>query len=207
MNSTPLDAAASSSVFGQPSFSLANRAVRAVWSLTWLLLASWTPPPLHAWRRLLLRAFGARIAPTARVYGSARIWYPPNLVMGAYSVMGWDVICYCQDRITLEDFANVAQRAHLCAGSHDVDDPRFQLVTKPVVIGRHAWVAADAFVGPGVTLGEGAVLGARGVAFRDLEPWTIHIGNPARLLRRRKVLPAPPPSPDASELAQVPCNP
>src|SRR5208282_4131488 len=116
MKSVPLDSRKSSSVFGQPSFSLSNRALRALWGVAWSLLASWTPPPLHPWRRFLLRLFGARIAPTARIYGSARIWYPPNLAMGAFSVLGWDVICYCQDRVTLKDFANVAQRAHLCAG-------------------------------------------------------------------------------------------
>ena len=174
MKSEPLDSRISSSVYGKPSFSFANRVVRALWIISWRLLASWTPPPLHPWRRMLLRLFGARIASTARVYGSARIWYPANLQMGEYSVLGWDVICYCQGKVTLDDFANVAQRAHLCAGTHDIDDPAFQLITRPIVIGRHAWVAADAFVGPGVTLGEGAVLGARGVAFKDLPPWSVH---------------------------------
>src|SRR4051812_26336912 len=106
-----LNAKRSSSVFGQPSFSLRNRIYRAVWNLTWTTLAAWTPPPLHPWRRALLRIFGAKIAPTARVYGSAKIWYPPNLEMGAHSVLGWDVVCYCQDRIVLEEFANVAQRS------------------------------------------------------------------------------------------------
>jgi len=188
MKSAPLDSRISSSVYGRPSFSFANRLARGLWMISWRLFASWTPPPLHPWRRFLLRLFGARIAPSARIYGSARIWYPPNLHMGAYSVLGWDVICYCQDKITLEDFANVAQRAHLCAGTHDIDDPAFQLITRPIVIGRHAWVAADGFVGPGVTLGEGAVLGARGVTFKDLQPWTVHVGNPAKFLRTRAPL-------------------
>jgi putative colanic acid biosynthesis acetyltransferase WcaF len=185
MKSDPLDSRQSNSVLGHPSFSLSNRLLRAMWSITWLLLASWTPPPLHPWRRFLLRLFGAQIASTARIYGSSRIWYPPNLEMGAYSVLGWNTICYCQDKITLKDFANVAQWSHLCAGTHDIDDPGFQLITKPILIERHAWIAADAFVGPGVTLGEGSVLGARGVAFKDLEPWTVYAGNPAKIVRKR----------------------
>jgi putative colanic acid biosynthesis acetyltransferase WcaF len=182
----PLDAKCSSAVVGKPSFSLSNRLVRTVWNLTWLLLASWTPPPLHPWRRLLLRLFGAKIASTARIYGSARVWYPPHLEMGEYSVMGWQTNCYCQAKVTLEDYANVAQRAFLCAGTHDINDEHFQLITKPIVIKRHAWLAADVFVGPGVTVGEGAVIGARGVAFKDLEPWTVYIGNPLRELKRRR---------------------
>jgi putative colanic acid biosynthesis acetyltransferase WcaF len=186
MTSSPLDSRKSSSVYGGPSFSLANRLQRAVWIMTWLILASWTPPPFHPWRRFLLRLFGAQISPTARIYGSTRIWYPPNLKMGAYSVLGWDAICYCQGQITLNDFASVSQRAHLCAGTHAIDDPDFQLITGPIVIEEHAWVAADAFVGPGVTIREGAVLGARGVAFKDLDSWTVYVGNPAQSIRRRR---------------------
>lgn len=181
-----LDANVSGGVVGGAYFSLKHRAFRAVWNVVWLLGAAWTPPPLHAWRRLLLRMFGAKIGRKTRIYGSARIWYPPNLEMGDYSVLGWKVNCYSQGKIILEDFANVAQYVHLVTGSHDFDDPSFQLFTKPIRICRYAWIASDAFVGPGVTVGEGAVLGARGVAFKDLEPWTVYAGNPARALRARK---------------------
>ncbi len=182
---TVLDAKANKSLRGGPSFSLGHRIFRATWSLCWLLLASWTPPPFHAWRRLLLRAFGAKIAPTARIYGSASIWYPPNLEMGEYSVIGWRTLCYCMDRVIIEDYGVVSHCAFLLAGTHDVDDADFQLQTKPIRIGRHAWVAACAIIGPGVTLGEGAVLGGGAVAFKDLDPWTIYVGNPALPLRRR----------------------
>ncbi len=182
----PLDTSQGSSIKGAPSFSLGNRVRRAVWHLAWGLLASWTPPPLHAWRRFLLRAFGAKIGKGARVYGSARIWYPPHLEMGQYATMGWNVNCYNQGMIVLGDFSTVSQYSHLVAGTHDIDDPGFQLITKPIHIGRHAWVASDAFVGPGVTMGEGAVLGGRAVAFKNLDPWTVYVGNPARAVRQRK---------------------
>lgn len=182
----PLEASEANSLLAGPSFSLQNRITRGVWNLTWLLLASWTPPPLHAWRRFLLRAFGAKIGRHARIYGSTKVWLPANLEMGDYSVLGWNVNCYCQGKITLEDYANVAQYSHLVAGTHDIDSPTFQLFTRPVRICRYAWVASDAFVGPGVTVGEGAVLGARGVAFKSLDPWTVYGGNPAREIRKRK---------------------
>lgn len=170
---------------GGPSFSLRNRVLRFVWGMTWVLLASWTPPPLHSWRRLLLILFGAKIGRGARVYGSARIWLPANLEMGRNSVIGWNVNCYCQGKITLGEYAIVSQFSHLVAGTHDVDDPAFQLYTRPINIGAHAWVAANAFVGPGVIMGEGAVLGACGVAFKNMAPWTIYGGNPAKELRKR----------------------
>jgi putative colanic acid biosynthesis acetyltransferase WcaF len=184
---TILNAAKTVPMEGGPSFSLQSRLIRAAWSCVWLVAASWTPRRLVAWRRLLLRLFGARIAPTADIYPSARIWLPSNLAMGDFASLGPEVNCYCMDLITLEPYASVSQGAHLCTGTHDVDDPHFQLLTRPIVIGAHAWIAADAFVGPGVHIGEGAVLGARGVAFRDLEPNTVYIGNPARPSRLRTV--------------------
>lgn len=181
-----LDAKAAKILEGGPSFDIRHRLFRAMWSVCWFLLASWTPPPLHPWRRCLLRLFGAKIAPTARIYGSATVWYPPNLEMGEHSVLGWRTLCYSMDRIVFEDYANVAQCAFLLTGTHDIDDPSFQLRTKPIHIGRNAWVAACAIVGPGVTIGEGAVLGGGGVAFKDLEPWTVYAGNPARKIKARK---------------------
>lgn len=80
----------------------------------------------------------------------------------------------------------MSQGVHLCAGTHDIDDENFQLYAEPITVAAHAWLAAEAFVGPGVTVGEGAVLGARGVAFTDLLPWTVYVGNPARELRKRR---------------------
>lgn len=169
------------------SFSLGHRLYRVAWGIVWAVFASWTPPPLHRWRRFLLVLFGAKIARTAGVYPSVRIWYPANLEMGEFSFLGPGVNCYSMDRITIGAYALVSQGGHLCAGSHDIGDPNFQLISRPIVIEPQAWVAAEAFVGPGVTVGEGAVLGARGVAFKALEPWTVYAGNPAQPLKKRVI--------------------
>jgi putative colanic acid biosynthesis acetyltransferase WcaF len=167
------------------SFSIANLIYRTTWQLVWLLLASWTPPPLHCWRRLLLRLFGAKIAKGAHIYGSARIWSPANLEMGCHACLGRRVNCYSMAKITVGPYAVISQGAHLCAGSHDINDENFQLVARPVEIGPHAWIATEAFVGPGVTVGEGAVLGARGVTFKDLADYTVYVGNPAEAIKQR----------------------
>jgi putative colanic acid biosynthesis acetyltransferase WcaF len=132
-----------------------------------------------------LRLFGSAIAPTARIYGSARVWYPPNFKLGDYACVGPRVTIYCMEDITVGDHAVVSQGAHLCAGTHDIEDSCFQLLARPIFIGARAWIAAEAFVGPGVTVGRGAVLGARGCAFRDLDPWTVYGGNPACKLKSR----------------------
>ncbi|MFV0624141.1 putative colanic acid biosynthesis acetyltransferase [Sphingomonas sp. ac-8] len=171
-----------------PSFSLGNKVARVAWGLSWLLLARWTPPPLHRWRRWLLRAWGAEIGARARVYASVRIWHPANLSVGAGSILGPRVRCYNQGRIRIGASVVVSQDASLCASTHDMADPLFPLLLRPIAIEDHAWVAAEAFVGPGVRIGTGAVLGARGVAMRDLAAWTVYSGNPARPLKQRSQL-------------------
>jgi putative colanic acid biosynthesis acetyltransferase WcaF len=182
---TILDARKSRPMEGGPSFTLRNRLFRVIWQTTWILLASWTPPSFYPWRSTLLRLFGARIAKSAQVRASVRVWYPPNLIMDDQATLGPRVNCYNMATIRIKIGAIVSQGAHLCAGSHDVDHPHLQLTAAPIIIGPKAWIAAEAFVGPGVTVSEGAVLGARGVAFRDLDVWTVYIGNPARPLRKR----------------------
>jgi putative colanic acid biosynthesis acetyltransferase WcaF len=171
---------------GGPSFTFRNRVTRALWNAVWFLFASWTPPQMARWRRFLLNLFGARISPTANIYSSACIWLPSNLEMSDFACLGPRVNCYTMDLITLGPYATVSQGAHLCAGTHDIDDPLFQLKTGPISIGAGAWIAAEAFVGPGVSIGQRAVLGARAVTFRDLEPNTVYVGNPARSIRKRK---------------------
>lgn len=193
-----LDARFHNALENGPSFTLSSRIYRTIWSIVWLMLASWTPPPFKSWRRLLLRIFGAKMAEGSGVYPTARVWDPRNLQMGAYSCLGHRVICYSMARITLGRYALASQGAHLCAGSHDINDPHFQLLARPIVIGDRAWIAADAFVGPGVTIGEGAVLGARAVTFANLPPWSVSVGNPARFVKMRVPPGSPVPSSDCS---------
>jgi len=167
------------------SFTWGNILRRAAWRACWLLLCAWNPPQLHGWRRFVLNMWGAKIAKGARVYPSARIWYPANLEMGEGAVLGWQTECYSMDKIVIGPFAVVSQFTHLVAGTHNFDDATFQLYTRPIRVGAHAWLASSSFVGPGVTIGEGAVLGACGVATKDLEPWTVYAGNPAVERRKR----------------------
>jgi putative colanic acid biosynthesis acetyltransferase WcaF len=171
---------------GGPSFSFAFRLRRLAWIVCWTLLARWTPKSMFAWRRMLLRAFGARMTPTSRVYGSARIWWPGNLAMEQETAVGPRVVIYSMGLISIGAFTIVSQDAHLCAGTHDHEDPAFPLSPRPIAIGRHCWIAAEAFVAPGAVIADGVVLAARGVAFGRLEPWTVYRGNPAVPYRPRR---------------------
>ena len=188
----PLDASRSRPIEGGASFTLGNRLARVVWGLAWLLLARFTPPPLHGWRRLVLRAFGARIGRGARVHGSVSIWLPRNLELGEQVLIGPGARLYNQGAIAIGAWSVISQRAHLCASTHVVDDPAFQLVLRPIAVGERCWIAAEAFVGPGVTMGDGAVLAARGALFEDAQADGIYRGNPASLVRTRAQRHGPP---------------
>jgi putative colanic acid biosynthesis acetyltransferase WcaF len=105
--------------------------------------------------------------------------------MDEHSCMGDYVKCYSVDKICLSAHSTVSQYSYLCSASHDYTNPSMPLVTAPITIERGAWVAADVFIGPGVTVGEGAVVGARSSVFKNVAPWTVVVGNPARLIKRR----------------------
>lgn len=142
----------------------------------------------HNWygfRRALLRAFGASLAPTANVRRTVLIECPWNLSVGAESSIGDRAILYCLGPVQIGSRTTVSQGAHLCAGTHDHRRASMPLVRATISIGDDVWIAADAFVGPGVTVGTGVILGARGVAMRDLAPWRIYAGNPAVSVRER----------------------
>ena len=165
--------------------SVRNRLARKLWGLVWLLLFRPSPTPLHPWRRLLLRAFGATIGQGAHAYPRSRIWAPWNLHMAEDSCIANGVECYSVAPIFIGAHACVSQSAFLCTASHDVDSADFALVSRPITVQAFAWVAAGAVVGPGVTIGEGAVVGATSSVFQDVEPWVVMRGNPAVVVRTR----------------------
>lgn len=167
------------------TLTLRNKLARFLWNMVWFTLGRPTPVALHRWRCMLARLFGANIGKRIRLYPSARIWAPWNLTMGDDSCLGPDVDCYCVDSIRLGDHAIVSQYSYLCTASHDYTDPNLPLIVAPIVIGDWAWITADVFVGPGVDVGEGAVVNARSSVFDDIEPWTIARGNPARSYKAR----------------------
>lgn len=169
-------------------YTTSNRVRRMLWIMCWTLLARPFPKSLFMpWKRCLLRLFGARIASTANVYATARVFMPWQLVMKDHACLASGVDCYNAAPIEIGVNATVSQRTYLCTASHDIRSPRHEQTQRAIVIGDRAWVAAEAFVGPGVTVGEGAVVGARAAVFKDVEPWTIVGGNPARTIGKREI--------------------
>jgi len=169
-------------------FSAAELLQRYAWRIVQVTLFRWSPRPWHGFRARLLRLFGAHIADPSRVvvFPTASVVFPAKLSLAERAMVGPGVVLYNLAPISLRRGANVSQNCHLCAGTHDYGRWSMPLVARPIVIGENAWVAADAFVGPGVTVGELCVVGARSVVVRDLPPRTVCAGNPCRVLKDRK---------------------
>ncbi len=165
--------------------SVADKARRLVWNLVWSLLARWTPVPLHGWRCALARIFGARLGNEVALYPSASIWAPWNLHMGDRSCLAEGVRCYNVDTVRIAENAVISQYSYLCTVSHDPHDPDFPLIGASITIGQGAWIAAEAFVSPGITVGDRAVAAARAVVVRNIANDVIVGGNPAKPLGKR----------------------
>ena len=159
---------------------------RFLWALVWPLFR-FSPRQCFAWRRFLLRAFGAQIGSDVHIYSSATIYLPWNLTAGDHSAIGEHVFVYNLGGVVVGERSTISHRAHLCAGTHDYTRSDFPLVRATIEIGPQVWICADAFIGPGVKIGEGAIVGARAVAIKDVEAWTIVAGNPARIIKKREV--------------------
>ncbi|MFI5335196.1 MAG: colanic acid biosynthesis acetyltransferase WcaF [Opitutales bacterium] len=160
---------------------------RWLWLLVQSTLFRWSPRPLHGFRARLLKLFGADIPAPGQVviFPSATITFPWRLTLAPRTMVGPHVTLYNLASIRLDFGANLSQHCHLCAGTHDYTRWDMPLVVKPIVIGSNAWLGADVFVGPGVTIGELCVVGARAVVVRDQPPRMVCAGHPCRPLKPR----------------------
>jgi len=173
-----------------------SRWLEGLWLLVQaLLVASWVPGSAH--RAWLLRLFGARIGRGSVLKPGLKVKFPWRLVMGDHVWLGEGVWIDNLAPVRIGSHCCVSQGAYLCTGSHDWESARFKLVVRPIEILDHAWICARAVVGPGIVVGEGAVLSLGSVATRDLEAWTICSGVPAEAVRKR-------PRPSAEAARQSP---
>ncbi len=156
------------------------------WRITAATLFRWLPSRWFGGRNAVLRLFGARIHPTAKVYPGCIIYSPARLELAERSTLGTAVHCLCVDDVRLDADVTVSQEAFLCTAGHDVDHPARPLTTAPIRLGRGSWVFARAIILPGVDLGEGAVAAAGAVVAKSVPPFAIVAGNPARVVRERR---------------------
>ncbi|MHC5000337.1 MAG: WcaF family extracellular polysaccharide biosynthesis acetyltransferase [Planctomycetota bacterium] len=163
--------------------------VRSLWKFVYFVFFRLSPRLLYSWRRFLLRAFGAKIGKNVHIYPSVLIEMPWKLSMSDNSVMGPRVLCYNMGGLSIGKDVVISQNSHLCSATHDHTSSTFKTVFAPIHIGDGSWICADVFVAPGVTIGDGAVVGARSVVVHDVKAWTIVAGNPAKYMKDRQILP------------------
>lgn len=167
------------------AFSPREQMGRVLWWVGGFLLFRCSLRPMYAWRRWVLRLFGAKLGEQASVQRSARIELPWNLEMGRHSTIGENTWVYNLAKVRIADYATLSQRVFLCTGSHDYTRPEFDMIRKPITIERGAWLAADVFVGPGVTIGPDAVIGVRSVVLKDMPAGMVCVGHPCVPLKPR----------------------
>lgn len=171
--------------YHRASFGLKNRIARFLWGFVYLFLYRTSPRPLHAWRSMLLRIFGAKMGPGCHFYPTGRVWAPWNLVCEDCCALADGAEIYNPSPIYLGSHCIVSQQAYICGATHDYNHPEFPMISYSMRLGAYSWICARASVSPGVNVGAGAVLGLGSVAARDLEPWTVYSGVPAVKVKTR----------------------
>ncbi len=156
-----------------------NTIVVQLWWIVNDTLFRWSPQFLYSWRRLILRFFGAKIGKNVLIRPTVKITYPWKLEIGDFSWIGDEVVLYSLGKIKIGENVVISQRSYLCSASHDFSNKCFNIYTKNIVVENESWIATDVYIHPGVTIGEGAVVGARSSVFKDLPPGKICYGTPA----------------------------
>ena len=155
-----------------------------LWVLVkWMFFQGAFPWP-SALRVALLRIFGAKVGNGVVIRSGVNITFPWRLEVGAHVWIGEQAFLLTLAPIVIESSVCVSQRAFLCTGSHDYTKPTFDLKTAPVTLRHGAWIAAQAFVGPGVEIGEGSVVAAGAVVTEDVPERVVVKGNPAGIVKR-----------------------
>lgn len=146
-----------------------------------------SPRPFFGFRRFLLRLFGAKVGRRVNIYSSSTIYFPWNLKIGDYSAIGENALIYNLGMVEIGKNVTISHLAQVCAGTHDYCDPAMPLLKPKIVIEDNAWICSQAFIGPGVIVKEGAVIGACAVLVKDSESWMVYAGNPAKIIRKRNL--------------------
>lgn len=169
--------------------SFRNKILRTIWNIVYaILFRPFGTKLFNPWRLFLLRLFGADVKRDSGVYASTKIWAPWNLKLGHNAWLGPNVICYNQDTVTLEDGVTVSQYSYLCTAGHDtsaINSKEHGLIIAPITLQKSSWIGTRSFVAMGVEIGEGAIVGATASVYKDVEPWTVVGGNPAKFIKRR----------------------
>lgn len=170
-----------------PVFSMRFKLLRFSWNAFYWFFIRFSPTFFFTYRALMLRMWGANISMSARVYPTAKIWWPANLKLGYSSTIGPRVEVYNQGNIIIGDSVIISQGAYLCASTHNYNDALHPLVLGPIQIKDHVWVCTEAFIGPNIIVSEACVIGARAVLTKNTDKLGVYAGNPAIFIKSREL--------------------
>ena len=156
-----------------------------LWWVVYALFFRTSPQVLYGWRRFLLRSFGAKIGKSVIIRPTAQITYPWKVTIDDHSWIGDEVVLYSLGNITIGKNTVVSQRSYICTGTHDYNSVDFAIQAKDILIKNQCWIATDVFVSPGITINEGAVVGARSTVINDLDAFSVYVGSPAKFIKKR----------------------
>ena len=168
-----------------PGFRGRSEVAVQLWWLVQATVFHWSPQFSYGFRRWLLRCFGAKVGRGVVIRPTVTITYPWKVSLGDYAWVGDDVVLYSLGEIEIGAHSVVSQSSYLCAADHDYTQPDFPIRARKITIGPEAWVAADVFVAPGVTIGQGAVIGARSSVFKDMPVGMVCFGYPCVPVTKR----------------------
>ena len=169
----------------KPNFSFGNKIRRFTWLLSWQIMCRWSPTPFHGWRSFVLRIFGAKIGKKNFIYPNCKIWAPWLLRTEDIITIGPGVEIYNPGRVHLGHHSILSQNAYICGATHDYNSVGFTYLIKEIIIEPYVWICARAIVLPGVHCKQGCVLGSGAVASKDLDEWSVYVGNPAKKIKDR----------------------
>jgi putative colanic acid biosynthesis acetyltransferase WcaF len=159
-----------------------------IWWIVQDTLFRWSPQGLYAWRNFLLRIFGAKLGKSVQFRSTVRVTYPWKLTVGDHVWVGDDCVFYNLGEIVVGSSVAIAHDVYFCTGTHDYTKINFPIAQKPIRIEDEVWLPNDIFIGPGVTIGRGSVVGARSTVLSDMPPGMICYGHPAKPIRRRTII-------------------
>jgi len=169
----------------EPGFRGRSGLVVLIWQIVQSTLFAWSPQPFYAWRRGVLKVFGAKVGKDVLIRPTVRVTYPWKVTFGDYCWIGDHVEIYSLGPIDIGAHAVISQRSYICSGSHDCSDIGFPIIVRPIRIGAEAWIATDCFVAPGVAIGRGAIVAARSTVLSDVDEAAVVAGTPAAFKKTR----------------------
>ena len=158
-----------------------------LWWVVQSTLFKKSPQFAYKFRAAILRTFGASVGKNTIIRPSATFTYPWKVIIGDNVWIGDDVTIYSLGEINIGHNSVISQRSYICAADHDYLQPSFPIRARPIRIGSECWIATDSYIGPGVSIGNGAVIGARSSVFKDIPEMQVCVGSPCVPIKPRAI--------------------